>query len=71
MAAEKVHLPEAVLRGDVALGEDEVFERGGVDVGDAVGVALDGDGGGEAVDGESAVELGEVRLHDVGDVAAG
>ena len=44
MAAEDVHLPEAVLRGDKALGEDEVVERGGADVGDAVGVALDGDG---------------------------
>jgi hypothetical protein len=44
VASEGVHLPEAVLRGDEALGEDEVIERGGADVGNAVGVALDGDG---------------------------
>ena len=58
-AAEGVHLPEAVLRGDVALGDDEVVEGGGVDVGDAVGIALDGDGSGEAGDGECAVKLRE------------
>ena len=54
MAAEGVHLPEAVLCGDEALGEEEVVERGGAEVGDAVGVALDGDGSGEAGDGEPA-----------------
>ena len=59
VAAEGLHLPEAVLRGDVALGDDEVVERGGLDVGDAVGVALDGDGSGEAGDGDGAVELRE------------
>jgi hypothetical protein len=59
VAAEGVHLPEAVLRGDVALGDDEVVEGCGVDVGDAVCVALDGDGRGESGDGESAVELRE------------
>jgi hypothetical protein len=55
VAAEGVHLPEAVLCGDEALGEDEVFERGGADVGDAVVVALDGDWGGEAGDGDGTV----------------
>ncbi len=63
VAAESVHLPEAVLRGDEALGEEEVVERGGVDVGDAVGVALDGDGSGEAGDGDGAVELREGVAH--------
>jgi hypothetical protein len=63
VAAEGVHLPEAVLCGDEALGEDEVVERGGADVGDAVGVALDGDGGGEAWDGDGAVKLGERVAH--------
>ena len=63
MAAEGVHLPEAVLGGDVALGDDEVVERGGADVGDAVGVALDGDGSGESGDGDGAVELGEGVVH--------
>ena len=63
VAAEGVHLPEAVLCGDEALGEEEVVERGGADVGDAVGVALDGDGSGEAGDGDGAVELGEGVAH--------
>ena len=63
VAAEDVHLPEAVLRGDEALGEDEVVEGGGVDVRDAVGVALDGDGSGEAGDGEGAVDLREGVAH--------
>jgi hypothetical protein len=55
VAAEGVHLPEAVLRGDEALGQEEVVERGGAEVGDAVGVALDGDGGGEAREGDGTV----------------
>jgi hypothetical protein len=59
MAAEDVHLPEAVLRGDEALCDDEIVERGGVDVRDAVGVALDGDGCGEPGDGEVSVYLRE------------
>ena len=72
VAAEDVHLPEAVLCGDVALGDDEVVERGGADVGDAVGVALDGDGSGEAGDGDGAVELGEGVAHGLaGPVARG
>ena len=70
VAAEDVHLPEAVLRGDEALGEDEVVERGGVDVRDAVGVALDGDGSGEAGDGEGAVDLREGVAHGVADPVA-
>ena len=52
-------MPEAILRGDEALGNDEVVERGGVDVGDAVRVALNGYGGGETGDGESAIDLGK------------
>jgi hypothetical protein len=59
VAAEDVHLPEAVLRGDEALCDDEIVERGGVDVRDAVGVALDGDGCGEPGDGEVSVYLRE------------
>ena len=62
-AAKSVHLPEAVLCCDVALGDDEVVERGGADVGDAVGVALDGNGSGEAGDGDAAVELWEGVVH--------
>ena len=71
MAAEGVHLPEAVLRGDEALGEDEVVERGGAEVGDAVGVALDGDGSGEAGNGDGAVELGEGVVHGLAEPVAG
>ncbi len=46
-AAEGFHLPEAVLSGGEALGEEEVFERLGFDRGETAGVAMDGDGGGE------------------------
>jgi hypothetical protein len=70
VAAEGVHLPEAVLGGDEALGEEEVVERGGADVGDAVGVALDGDGSGEAGDGDRTVELGEGVLHGLAEPVA-
>jgi len=56
VAAEGIHLEEAVGGGDVALGEEEVVEIGGVDGGDALGVAGDGDGGGEAGDSGGAVE---------------
>ena len=56
VAAEGVHLEEAVGGGDVALGEEEVVEVGGVDGGDVLRVAGDGDGRGEAGDGEVAVE---------------
>ena len=63
VAAEGLHLPEAVLRGDEALGDDEVVERCGFDGGDALGVALDCDGSGEAGNGEAAVELREGVAH--------
>ena len=59
VAAEGVHLPEAVLGGDVALGEEEIGLGGGFNVGDAVGISADGDGRGEAGEMEVAVEGGE------------
>ena len=65
VAAEGFHLPKAVLSGDEALGEDEIVEGGGADVGDALGVALHGDGSGESGDGDGAVELREIVAHDV------
>ena len=71
VAAEGVHLPEAVLGGDEALGEEKIVERGGAEVGDAVGVALDGDGGGEAGDGHGAVELGKGVVHGLVDPVPG
>ena len=72
VAAKGVHLPEAILGGDVTLGDDEVVERGGADVGDALGVALDNDRSGEAGDREGAVELGKRVTHGlVGPMASG
>jgi hypothetical protein len=65
VAAQGLHLPESVLGSDEALGEDEVVERGSLDVGDAVIVATDGYGLGETGDGESAIDLGEGIAHGV------
>ena len=42
-AAQQIHLPEAILRHDVALGLREIFHRGGADVGHAPEVTVDGD----------------------------
>jgi hypothetical protein len=42
-AAEKVHLPETVLGHDVALGFGHVGKRRCANVGDAPGIAIDGD----------------------------
>ena len=56
VAAEGVHLEEAVGGSDVALGEEQVVEIGGVDGGNALRVAGDGDGGGETGDGDVTVE---------------
>jgi hypothetical protein len=71
VAAEGVHLPEAVLCGDEALGEDEVVERSGTEVRDAVSIALDGDGGREAGDGEGAVKLREGISHGLAEPVTG
>jgi hypothetical protein len=71
VAAKGVHLEEAVLRGDEALGEEQVVEVGGVDGGNSLGVAGDGDGSGEAGDGDVAVELWESRAHRVAESDAG
>jgi hypothetical protein len=71
VAAEGVHLPEAVLCGDEALGEEEVVEVGGAEVGDAVGVALDGDGSRETGDRDGAVESRKGVLHRVAEPLAG
>ena len=57
VAAGHVHLPEAVLGGDVALGREEVVEVGGLDVRDAVLIAADGDLGREAGKLDRAVDL--------------
>ena len=65
VTAERVHLKEAIAGGDEALCEDEVIDRSGLDGGDAVGVACDGDGGAKARDGEAAVEPWERVVHDM------
>ena len=56
-AAQAVHLPQAVLGGDVALRDKHVVLRGGIDVGYAVGIAPYGDGRGETRQMRVAVEL--------------
>jgi hypothetical protein len=72
VAAKGVHLPKTVLGGDVALGDDEVVERGGADVGNALGVALNGDRSREAGDRKGAVELGKRVVHGLaGPMASG
>jgi hypothetical protein len=70
VATEEVHLEETVLRGDEALGDDEVVERGSADVGDAVSVTLNGDRSREARKGECAVDLGKRGDEAVVNVAA-
>ena len=50
VAAQQIHLPQAVLGGDEALGKDKVVHGGGADVGHAAGVAFHRDRRGEAVD---------------------
>jgi hypothetical protein len=71
VAAEGVHLPKAILRGDEALGEKEVVERGGAKVRHTVRIALDADGSGEARDREGAVKLGERLVHGLAEPLAG
>ncbi|MGA2438264.1 MAG: hypothetical protein ABSF57_07100 [Acidobacteriaceae bacterium] len=70
MAAQQVHLPQAVPGGDVALGEDKVVHGGGADVRDAARVAGDCDRSGKTVDGERTVELRQVLAHGVADEVA-
>ena len=57
VATDKVHLEEAVGGGDESLGEDEVVERLRVNVGNALGVALDRNRGFEAGDLQAAIQL--------------
>ena len=57
-ATEGFHLPESILGGGEALGEEEVVEGLCFDQGKTVGVSLDGGGSGEG-GGEGAGGLGE------------
>jgi len=63
VAADGVHLEEAIPCGEEALSEDEVVHRGGADGGDAVLIAQNGNGSVEAGDGEAALELRESFFH--------
>jgi hypothetical protein len=65
VAAQHVHLPQAVVRGDVTLSEDEVVDAGGGDGRHAVCIALDVDGVGKALDVQSAVYLWQGSLQGV------
>ena len=47
VAAKGVHLPQAILRGDVALRDEHVLLRGSVDVGNAMLIAANRDRRGE------------------------
>jgi hypothetical protein len=71
VAAEGVHLPQAVLCGNETLREDEVVERGGSDVGNAVSIALDRNGSGQPGEGDCAVELREGVAHGLAEPVAG
>jgi hypothetical protein len=55
-------LPQAILRGDVTLGDEEVVLRGGVNVRHAVCVAANGDRRGQAGEMHVTVELGQSRF---------
>jgi len=63
MAAEGVHLPEAVLRGDVTLREEKVVEVGGADGGNTLWIACDRHGRSETRDVDVAVKLWERGVH--------
>jgi len=63
MPAHGIHLPEAILRGHVALGEDEVIHIGGPDVGDTVSITGYCDRSRETGDCDRAIELRESVSH--------
>ena len=71
VAADEIHLEEAVLCGDEALREEEVVEVGRLDGGDALGVACDGDGLGETGGVECSVKLRERGSHGVAEPKGG
>ncbi len=57
VAAEHIHLPEAILRGHIALRDEEVLLRGRLDMGHAVDVAAHGHRRGNSVNLEVAIHL--------------
>jgi hypothetical protein len=58
-AAEEIHLPEAILRHNVALGFRQVFYGCGADVRHAPAIPFDGDFLAEAGEGSAASDLRE------------
>src|SRR6185437_16107016 len=62
-AAGHVHLPESVLRGDVALRDEEVIEIGGLNVRHSVAVAAHRYGGVQAMQLKLAVKLWKRCAH--------
>src|SRR5215472_6697559 len=65
MTAQRFHLPQAVLRGDVSLREEQVVFAGCMNGRHALRIARDGDGPLQAVDGERAVDGRQRRAHHV------
>ena len=55
VTAQRVHLPQAILRGDVTLREEQIFHAGGVNGWNALRIARDSDRCVETVDRECAV----------------
>jgi hypothetical protein len=70
VSAKKVHLEEAVLRGDETLGEYKVVQRRGADVGDAMCIALNGHRSREAGERKGSVDLRQCGYQEVVNVAA-
>ena len=64
-AAHHVHLPQAVLRRDISLGEEKVFQRRRFDGRHAVAVARHGDRRGEARRPVTVRPVGKGRVGDV------
>ena|SRR5437868_11004085 len=57
--ARHVHLPQTVLGCHIALSEEKILESGGIDSGDPMGIAGDGDRRGYARDLYTTVHLGK------------
>lgn len=70
VAAEDIHLEEAILGGDEALCEGQIVEGGGTNVGNAVGIALNGDGSGKPGDRKGSIDLRERAYQHMVDIAS-
>ena len=70
-AAQDVHLPEAILRGDVALRHHHVLDRTGGDVRHAPGIAIHADLRHEAGERRGPIELRERAMTNPPGVGSG